>query len=316
MNALVCHGVDRKGAPPTFPGLIDIDRRLTAEKIADTIHRGTGRMPSFPNIADEHLTALLNYLRSWRRHLWKKELSSAPNQQETRDSNAKGAQVYADRCAICHGDSREGIPPSFPMLVGVGNRLSVEQVTDLVHHGKGRMPPMPDLQGGELEALLEFLGVRAAAEQSEEPKDEDAYTFTGYRKFLDPDGYPAIAPPWGTLSAIDLSTGRFLWKIPFGEYPDLARGGMKDTGSENYGGPIVTAGGVLFIGATVYDRKFHAFDVRNGRLLWEYELPFAGMATPATFSVDGKQYVVTVSSGGRDPKSPVGGAYIAFTLPR
>lgn len=133
---------------------------------------------------------------------------------------------------------------------------------------------------------------------------------------LDPDGYPAIAPPWGTLNAIDLKTGQYLWKIPFGEYPELAKQGMKNTGTENYGGPIVTAGGLLFIGATVYDRKFHAFDTRTGALLWEYELPFAGMATPSTYRIDGRQYVVTVSSGGRDPKSPAGGAYISFALPR
>ncbi len=113
------------------------------------------------------------------------------------------------------------------------------------------------------------------------------YTFTGYQKFLDPDGYPAIAPPWGTLNAIDLKTGKYLWKIPLGEYPELARNGMKDTGSENYGGPIVTAGGVIFIGATIYDHKFRAFDTRNGKLLWETELPFAGVATPATYMVDG-----------------------------
>ena len=95
------------------------------------------------------------------------------------------------------------------------------------------------------------------------------YHFTGYHKFLDPDGYPAIAPPWGTLNAIDLNTGKYLWKIPLGEYPELAAQGLSNTGSENYGGPIVTAGGLVFIGATVYDRKFRAFDAATGQLLWE-----------------------------------------------
>ncbi len=142
------------------------------------------------------------------------------------------------------------------------------------------------------------------------------YNFTGYRKFLDPDGYPAFNPPWGTLNAIDLKTGKYLWKIPFGKYPELVALGMKDTGSENYGGPVVTAGGILFIGATVHDRIFHAFDSRTGKLLWQSELPFAGMATPATYMVDGRQFVVIASSGGRDPNGPVGGAYIAFALPR
>jgi quinoprotein glucose dehydrogenase len=172
------------------------------------------------------------------------------------------------------------------------------------------------VQAAELDALLKYLGVDAnpkAHADSSEYEHED-FTFTGYRKFLDPDGYPAIAPPWGTLNAIDLKSGKFLWKVPLGEYPDLARQGMKNTGSESYGGPIVTAGGLVFIGATVYDRKFRAFDTSTGKVLWETELPFAGVATPSTYMIGGRQYVVIASSGGRDPKGPVGGAYVAFAL--
>jgi glucose dehydrogenase len=314
----LCHGIDRSGSPPAFPSLIGIDKKLTAAKIAETVHRGTGRMPSFPNIADDRLRALLDYLRSETDSSAKKELASTPD-QAAEPGNAVGATVYARRCAICHGDKREGIAPSFPMLIGIGSRMSESQVAELIHQGKGRMPPMPKLQGEELKALLEFLGVHPP-QANEEAEGEDRYNFTGYKKLLDPDGYPAIAPPWGTLNAIDLKSGRILWKIPFGEYPDLAGQGQPQgklaTGSENYGGPVVTAGGVLFIGATVYDRKFHAFDTRSGQLLWEYELPFAGMATPATYMIDGRQYVVTVATGGRDPKSPVGGAYMAFALPQ
>jgi quinoprotein glucose dehydrogenase len=117
------------------------------------------------------------------------------------------------------------------------------------------------------------------------------------------------------LNAINLETGKYLWKIPFGEYPELAAKGLKNTGTENYGGPVVTAGGVLFIGATIYDRKFRAFDTSNGKLLWETELPYSGVATPATYMVDGKQYVVIAASGARDSKGPQGGAYVAFALP-
>src|SRR6202020_2498886 len=101
------------------------------------------------------------------------------------------------------------------------------------------------------------------------------YHFTGYRKFLDPDGYPAVVPPWGPLNAIDLNTGQYLWKVPLGQYPELVAKGMPDTGSENYGGPILTAGGVLFIGATIYDRKLRAFDAKTGKLLWQADLPYA-----------------------------------------
>ncbi len=142
------------------------------------------------------------------------------------------------------------------------------------------------------------------------------YRFTGYRKFLDPDGYPAIAPPWGTLNAIDLNTGAYLWKIPFGEYPELAAKGMTGTGSENYGGPILTASGLLFIGATIYDRKFHAFDSRTGELLWQYTLPFTGNATPITYMADGRQFVLIQADNGHDKKAEQGAAYVAFALPQ
>ncbi|HSR07348.1 MAG TPA: PQQ-binding-like beta-propeller repeat protein, partial [Bryobacteraceae bacterium] len=141
------------------------------------------------------------------------------------------------------------------------------------------------------------------------------YRFTGYRKFLDNEGFPAITPPWGTLNAIDLNTGKYLWKIPLGEYPELAASGIRNTGSENYGGPIVTAGGIVFIGATIYDQKVRAFDSKTGALLWETKLPFSATATPATYMIGGRQYIVISAGGGKDPKRPSGGMYVAFALP-
>ena len=313
----ICHGSDRSGSPPGFPSLIGVSKKLNDAQITATMHQGKGRMPTFPNLTDVQVSSLLEFLHvdpipstGSQSASDKQEMASIGSGSETDDP--KGAQAYQEHCAICHGDHMEGIPPSFPMLIGTGQRLSKDQVVTLIHKGKGRMPPFPKLQSDELDALLRYLRVSdvldSAAQQTE-------YSFTGYRKFLDPDHYPAIAPPWGTLNAIDLNTGNYLWKIPLGEYPALAAKGIKNTGSENYGGPIVTAGGLVFIGATLYDYKFHAFDSRTGKLLWEMKLPYAGRATPATYMVDGKQYVVVATGGGRYQTAPAKGVYIAFSLP-
>jgi len=316
----MCHGPNRAGAPPDFPSLVGILSRLTAEKVTENVKKGNGRMPSFPNIDVARLTALIEYLRTDTGAGAGKETGSVPVQGMSAEepTDKAGAAVYQDHCAICHGDHREGIAPAFPMLVGVAGRLNKSQIVDVIQNGKNQMPGMPDVQGADLAALLRYLGFAEGATTAAIYADatEEKYTFTGYRKFLDPDGYPAIVQPWGTLNAIDLKTGKYLWKIPLGEYPELAAKGLKDTWTENYGGPIVTAGGVLFIGATIYDHKFRAFDSHDGKLLWESELPFSGVATPATYMIDGRQYVVIAASSARDPKAPQGGAYVAFALPQ
>jgi quinoprotein glucose dehydrogenase len=236
-----------------------------------------------------------------------------------------GVQTYQNTCAVCHGSARAGSPPAFPSLIDIEQRLSAAQITTVIHQGRGRMPAFPGITGSSLDALLDYLRTGKDTGSTPESGKELAnaaaddpnlrYRFTGYQKFYDPDGYPAVAPPWGTLNAIDLNTGQYLWKIPLGEYPELATRGVPTTGSENYGGPILTAGGLVFIGATIFDRRMHAFDSSNGRLLWEATLPYAGLATPATYMFHGRQYVVIAAGGGRNPKETKGGAYVAFALP-
>jgi glucose dehydrogenase len=314
----VCHGVHREGSPPAFPAVNGIEKRLADKEILLDIRQGKGRMPGFPSLDDAATQSLLAYLKS-------PEAKSVEDKQELAAiskavaQNPVGEASYQAHCAICHGDRMEGIAPSFPALLGLGSRKTKQQAVDLIHQGKGRMPGFPKLEDAQLTALLSYIGI--SAEGAKVPTDVKAdpdempYQFTGYSKFLDQDGYPAISPPWGTLNAVDMNTGKYLWKIPLGEYPDLAAKGMKNTGTENYGGPIVTAGGLVLIAATDFDRKIRAFDSKTGKLLWEALLPFSGTATPATYMVDGKQYVVIAAGGGRDPKWPPGGVYVAFALP-
>ena len=225
-----------------------------------------------------------------------------------------GARLYQNNCLSCHGPDRKGAPPAFPSLTD--SALTDGQMAAIIRAGRGRMPAF-NLGEDAMTALLGYVrsgeDKEAASAASVADATHPPYRFTGYRKFLDPDGYPAVAPPWGTLSAIDLNNGTYLWRVPLGEYPALAD---KRTGSENYGGPILTAGGVLFIAATLYDKKIRAIDPRDGKLLWEATLPYAGNATPITYLAKGRQFVLIQADNARDRKSPQGAAYVAFALPR
>ncbi len=228
-------------------------------------------------------------------------------------------QLYLQNCANCHGDTMAGSPPQLPKLLNMGPKWDEAAIIKITRQGAGRMPGFPNLSDAEVKAVTHYvLSGESKPIESDEPAAVTLdYRFTGYRKFLDPEGYPAIAPPWGTLNAIDLNSGEIAWKIPFGEYPELAAKGMKDTGSESYGGPVVTAGGLVFIAATNYDRKLRAFDKSTGKLLWETTLPFSANATPAVYSVGGRQFVVVCAEGSKGrPNDPKGSKYIAFALPQ
>lgn len=227
------------------------------------------------------------------------------------------AELYKAECATCHKADRRGSPPEFPAVDILSGKRTREEVVKVIRQGAGRMPAFAHLDEAAAGALTDWLlegrdaGVTLSV--AKPPPYWVKYALDGYARFTDAEGYPAIAPPWGTLNALDLNTGEYAWRIPFGEWPELAAKGMKETGSENYGGAVVTKGGLLFIGATNVDRKFRAFDKRTGKLLWEAELPAAGNATPATYMVNGRQYVV-IGAGGGKWGNVSGGAYVAFAL--
>lgn len=232
-----------------------------------------------------------------------------------------GQKLYNEHCATCHGLNREGNPQkTFPSLVGIDKRISPQDVKKLIETGKGFMPSFGFFSSTETVALVALLFgtsssmLAAKSEQTDENIEAGIrYTHTGYNQFHDPEGYPAVKPPWGTLNAINLNTGRIEWKVPLGEVAELTKRGLPRTGTDNYGGCVVTAGGLIFIGATK-DERFRAFDKRTGKLLWETQLPAGAYATPSTYMTHNKQYVVIAAGGGR-----MGGksadAYVAFALP-
>ncbi|UHG92947.1 PQQ-binding-like beta-propeller repeat protein [Spirosoma oryzicola] len=231
-----------------------------------------------------------------------------------------GQRVYTQNCISCHGPERKGNARSgYPSLVDIGQRRDRPYVMQIVSNGKGMMPGFTALSADDKQALIAFLfgeekqEVGSAATMAKIKEPYLPYKVTGYNKFQDSRGYPAIAPPWGTLNAINLNTGEYLWKIPLGEDKELKAKGIRNTGTENYGGPVITASGLLFIAATK-DEKFRAFDKKTGKLLWETDLPAAGFATPATYQVNGKQYVV-IACGGAKLGAKKGNQYVAFALP-
>lgn len=252
----------------------------------------------------------------------------------SKEHSSKGQTLYLAHCAACHGPDRKGSGQEFPGLLNIGNKLKDSGIQAIVRMGRGRMPAFTNIDEGERNAIINFLlnnsngkskllnddvhnNTKSLMSSQDIKKDSfpyvPAYINNGYTRFFDPNGYPAVKPPWGTLNAIDLNTGDYLWTVRLGEFPELTKKGIPLTGTENYGGPIVTAGGLVFIAATK-DERIRAFDKETGKIIWEFQLPAGGFSTPITYRAGGKQLIVIAAGGAKNGHKP-GGNYIAFALP-
>nr|MBI1232233.1 PQQ-binding-like beta-propeller repeat protein [Cytophagales bacterium] len=230
----------------------------------------------------------------------------------------RGQMIYNTACTSCHGINKVGNPPLYPPLQNLG--ISRDSILSVLTYGRGMMPAFSHFSEKQLEELVVYLQSNTADADQMQPNDANANAAKAPRYanvapfFVDQDGYPAISPPWGTLNAVDLDKGEILWKVPLGEYPELVARGIRHTGAKSFGGPVVTAGNLVFIAATP-DEKIRAFDKFTGQVLWEYQLPAGGYATPSVYMIDGRQYVVIAAGGGGKNGTKHGDSVIAFTLP-
>ena len=226
---------------------------------------------------------------------------------------SRGNTLTQIHCARCHGGELQGLG-AIPELQQVKSRLSKKNISDIIKNGKGAMAAMANLSDDEVNGIANYLmGLEEQTDHRAEVSYDVPYAMAGFGRFKDDRGYPVVKPPWGTLNAIDLNSGEYIWRIPLGNEEGVNDPEYPITGTENYGGPVITEGGVLFIAATK-DEKIRAFNMTSGALLWQANLPAGGYATPATYEVNGKQFVVIACGGGKmGTKS--GDIYMAFALP-
>ena len=235
---------------------------------------------------------------------------------EEKGNLSAGARLTKIHCARCHGGALQGMD-AIPALNNLDEKYSREALAQIITRGQGAMPGMPNLSDEETQKITAFLLDMETSESGDHRTETDEslpYAMVGFGRFKDNRGYPVVKPPWGTLNALDLNTGKYLWQIPLGHEKGFDDPEYPVSGTENYGGPVITAGGVLFIAAT-RDEKFRAIHMKTGQILWETDLPAGGYATPATYQLAGKQYVVIACGGGK-MGTPSGATYMAFSLPR
>jgi quinoprotein glucose dehydrogenase len=256
---------------------------------------------------------------------WAQVMIDVPKNTDDHSIKGIGHAIYNKYCIACHGAELKGNGTSYPSLVNINEKYNEDQAGKIIENGRNMMPSFKQIPADEKKALLAFVLKLPEKEPvnrqlAKEPVTANnktsntiPYTMNGYNRFLDKDGYPGIKPPWGSLNAVDLTSGKILWKVPLGEYPELTKKGIPITGTELYGGPLVTKGGLVFIAATK-DEKIRAFNKTTGKQVWEAKLPAAGYATPATYAIHGKQYVVIACGGGKIG-SRSGDSYVCFALP-
>lgn len=225
----------------------------------------------------------------------------------------KGKLMYQLNCSVCHGLELQGAPPAIPTLAN--SAKSDGELLTAMRQGRGAMPSFSSFSDEALRGILAYLRKPdGAVLDLAEYETSTVYLFNGYKRFADENGIPGVKPPWGSLAAVDLNDGSIKWKRPLGEYPELAKKGFTNTGTRNFGGSVATAGGLVFVGATA-DEKFRAFDSETGEVLWEYQLPYGGYATPSVYAIGGRQYVVICAGGGKKVGTPSGDVVMAFALP-
>ncbi|MGB4899243.1 MAG: pyrroloquinoline quinone-dependent dehydrogenase [Saprospiraceae bacterium] len=228
-----------------------------------------------------------------------------------------GETTYMLNCSNCHGGDHQGNREGIPGLSRLANKYKPVEIKKIITQGKGLMPAHTQFSNDILDALIDYLATDTIPGDSQKDSTSigvEKYVLKGFRIFTDQEGYPANKPPWGTLNAVDVSSGHIKWSVPLGYYPALKARGLSSTGTQNFGGCVATAGGLVFIGATP-DEMFRAFDANSGKELWSYKLPAGGYATPAIYRSGKKQYVVIAAGGGNRNGTPSGDAYIAFTIP-
>ena len=257
---------------------------------------------------------------------WELKMIDKKTREKELVTLSPGNALYIKNCSACHGMDKKGSASVIPSLIDVGKKRSAAEIISIIKMGNGRMPAFPNISEEQRSAIIGFLlnnevipkkplvekmNMPIANGEKPEFPYEPEYTIRIWQRFTDQNGYNAVKPPWGTLNAIDLNTGDYLWTVPLGEFPELTKRGIPITGTETYGGPVVTASGLVFIAST-RDERMRAFDKKTGKVVWEYQLPAGGFATPITYEVDGKQYIAVAAGGNRGAKA--GGWYIAFAL--